>query len=241
MSDRDAEDVRRLAEWNRGLASYYRDAGRARQYGNRFAETRTQRAADRAEQRAVDGLLARVVVPDGARWLDVPSGAGRFPSALVTRGASVVAADVSAEMLAQVDGSRARGRVCASAFALPFGDGTFEGAICLRFLHHFEHARDRRGVLRELARVTREHAVVSYFDAASVPALRRRRRARRGGRATARFSQAWAEFREDLAAAGLEPVARRFRARFLSEWVAVLVRHGRESSSRTPESETRGQ
>jgi len=220
-----ADEARRRAAWTRGLAAYYRDRDRALQYGRRFEETHTQRVADRAERRAVRKLLAKTrgAAASGCRWIDIPSGAGRFASVLDELGAAVVAADVSVEMLAHVDRSRVRGRVCASAFELPFADGAFDGALCLRFLQHFEHPSDRRCLLRELRRIVRGPVVLSYFDAGSLPAWRRRVRARRRGRPTGRFALTRRELDEDLGEVGYRIAGRRHRARFVSEWTCVLL------------------
>jgi hypothetical protein len=88
------------------------------------------------------------------------------------------------------------------AFALPFGDGMFAGAACVRLLHHLR-VDDRRRVLAELRRVCRGTMIVSYYDAATFQAWKaRRKRATTGSRKPI----ARAEFVADLAAVGLAAV-----------------------------------
>ncbi|HVS16437.1 MAG TPA: class I SAM-dependent methyltransferase [Thermoanaerobaculia bacterium] len=92
--------------------------------------------------------------PAGARVLDVGCGTGDEARWLATRGARVVALDLSLSALAR---ARARERpgswVLGTAFALPFGEATVELAIDGGCLHSIGRAsRERYG--RELARVT---------------------------------------------------------------------------------------
>jgi ubiquinone/menaquinone biosynthesis C-methylase UbiE len=157
---------------------------------------------DRRERRAVFDALGRV---EGRRVLEVACGTGRFTAALATRGAEVVAVDVSEAML-----DRARARVAAAGVAdrvsfvrgdaagLPFPDDAFETVVGVRFLHL---AADPARFLAELARVARESVVVDTFDRRSV-----------------RVAYTWLlpmgsrlyddeEVRRLFAAAGLDPVA----------------------------------
>jgi len=123
----------------------------------------------------------------GRRVLDVPCGAGRRDA--------LVSCDRSAGMLALAREAGRRG-VRADVSALPFRDGAFDVALCVRLLHHLD-APARRGVLRELRRVARR-AVVTYFGTRGVKALRRRARTR----PRTRRGVPGEEFAADCAAAG---------------------------------------
>ena len=89
-------------------------------------------------------------------------------------GARVVSLDLRWESLAllRTTEERPRGRrhgrleacstaaapVCGSVLALPFGDGSFDAALCLEVLEHLDHPED---AVRELARVARRAVVFS--------------------------------------------------------------------------------
>lgn len=89
----------------------------------------------------------------GKRLLDIGCGAGALARSLSERGADVVGLDPSAEALAL-----ARKAVPAATFylagaeSLPFGSGSFSGAIFLNSLHHVPGPLMRRA-LGEAARV----------------------------------------------------------------------------------------
>ena len=170
--------------------SFRREGTAARYRKERFPPRRA-----RSEQRAVARLLPGLAP---GRRLDLACGAGRFGTLLAREG-PVVGVDSSAGMLAE---ARAEGAyaalLCGDAFQLPFRDGAFAGALCVRLLPHFG-PEDRRRVLAELRRVVRGRAVVSFFDAATLEALRARRKRTRGA---SRRAIRLREFEEDLAATG---------------------------------------
>jgi ubiquinone/menaquinone biosynthesis C-methylase UbiE len=103
------------------------------------------------------------------RVLDVGSGAGDVPLALVRDGARrgvrlhVTCLDSSEQMLAVA--RRAAGADPALSFvhadggALPFADGAFDVVTCTLALHHFD-PHGARAMLRELRRVARLSPVV---------------------------------------------------------------------------------
>ena len=209
---------------------FYREDARALHYRDKHDRDRTHRRAHRAESAAIADLLRRAGEPDGP-WLDLPSGTGRFEPVLEAQGFQYVAADASHEMLrlaaerAHDDGARGwTGAVQASAFALPFEAGSFDGAMCLRFLHHFSSGTDRVRALAAVRRVVRRSAIVSFFAKESLQATRRRLRVRLRGHTTGRHAQSVASFREECRRAGFRVEALRYRDRFVSEWAVALLR-----------------
>jgi SAM-dependent methyltransferase len=80
----------------------------------------------------------------GARVLDLGSGRGEFGRSLQRSGATVASVDVRP--------LGAPGQILADAAALPFGPGSFDGAICSNLL---EHVPSPGAVVGELARVVR--------------------------------------------------------------------------------------
>ncbi len=204
---------------------------RAEATGLHYASARFRGRRRDRDARLVAALCAAAGYPltrPATRVLDAPAGTGRLCGALGRHARRVVALDVSRAML--VAGGPAPEhvlRVEASAFEPPFQSGAFEVAVSCRLLHHLADPADRRAVLRELARVASGHVIVSYWDAASWHAVRRR-----AGRALgrpprdARVAVSARTFDLDLAAAGLAPRARRHSARFLSAQTFVLASVG---------------
>ena len=116
------------------FSDFYTDEERARHYRDKFAADRVHRAADRAERAAIAALLGRC--DDRGIWLDMPSGAGRFESAIADAGLRFVAADASYSMLMNCrsrEEPAARqpiGCVRVDAFSLPFAAQSFDGVLC---------------------------------------------------------------------------------------------------------------
>jgi hypothetical protein len=195
---------------------YRREPGYALRYRDQRFRTGHGARTDRRERAALQRLLASLPAPSGP-WLDVPSGAGRLTS-LLPGGAVQVDRDPAMLAASPVPGPRA----CASAAALPFADGAFAGAFCCRLLQHLPTPAERIAVLRELARVSRGPVVVSFFDAASLLAVRRLLRRAWGKPRSGRGATSRAAFRREALAAGLVPVRAVALLRFLSEQTLVL-------------------
>jgi SAM-dependent methyltransferase len=188
-------------------------------------------ATDR--RRARDGrLVARLLARPSAeahgrfgRVLDAPCGTGRLTDTLAPLTEQLVGLDVSRAMLtAAPEAFGGVARIEASVFALPFATATFDVVVACRLLHHFSSPEDRRAILGELARVTRRFVVLSYWDAASWHAWRRRAPGpfRRRGHDT-RVAIAARTLDADLAAAGLTRIARAHSLRFVSPQTFVLA------------------
>ncbi len=123
----------------------------------------------------------------GGRVLDMPCGGGRFPA--------LASCDRSPGMTRLAKARRAAA-VRGDAFHLPFRQGAFDTALCVRLLHHFG-APQQRAILAELRRVA-ARAVVTYFGTGGLKARRRRRKGARGTRRAIPSS----EFRAICASAG---------------------------------------
>lgn len=154
--------------------------GRPAQYDEQFVVESHKRARTRREIAILGALLDRAGGVD--RLLNLPCGGGRLSRPLAGRAGSLVEADIA---MSQVCYARDKGdygeaeRVAwtsASAFALPFADGSFDGVVCARLLHHFSDPDDHRRLLGELARVARRFVIVSFNDARSPKAISRRLR-----------------------------------------------------------------
>jgi SAM-dependent methyltransferase len=194
---------------------YVRAPGYAERYRDQRFATGHGVRTDRRERAALRALL-RDCTGDGP-WLDVPCGAGRLTDELP----GAVQVDRDVRML--VAAGPARPRVCGAASALPFADGAFAGALCMRLLQHLPTAAERIAVLAELRRCSRGPVIVSFFDSHSLTHARRLLRRATGKPRSGRGAIARRTLAADAAAAGL--TVRRFRAllRFCSDQTLALL------------------
>ncbi|MEW6385998.1 MAG: class I SAM-dependent methyltransferase [Thermodesulfobacteriota bacterium] len=119
---------------------------------DRWYETPLGRLVDTVEKQAVFDLTPQV---QGRRILEVGCGTGNFSLELAHRGAQVVGLDSSGPMLARARAKagrqdRAVAWVRGRASRLPFGDGGFDGVMCILAL---DFMSDREAVLKEMVRV----------------------------------------------------------------------------------------
>ena len=191
--------------------------------GQRYAHERFRSGRDARDPARLARLLERHLARGApALLLDAPCGAGRLFSALAARG-RVVGLDVSPAMLAEASSHPAVAALVAGDLAyLPFAERSFDAVVCCRLLHHLEREEDLVRIARELVRVSRDLVLATYWDAASLPALRRRLLP--SGRAPRRFARSRAEVEAAFVAAGAEVVARAWSLRFVSRQAYLVLR-----------------
>jgi SAM-dependent methyltransferase len=196
--------------WSR----FYLDPGKAASYEQRRTRSWWRRLSWRRELALARGLVAET---GARRWLDLACGPGRTLEALPPRAVGV---DLSLAML-ELGRDRAQGAgaafVAADAATLPFAAGSFEGVLCLRFLHHLTEPV-RRSVLAEARRVATGWLVFSFPTSRTVRALSRRLRGKPlGPRRTV------ADFARELAESGWTLKRSRMVVPLLSETTLVLA------------------
>jgi SAM-dependent methyltransferase len=180
----------KVQQMTQGLTSL-RKSG-ARDYQQHRYRSLDQAWVNRREQRIVERLLidCRVI---GGSLLDVPCGYGRFTPLFARLGITVTGVDMSLDMvhLAVENGALyGKGRwLCASIFDLPFADRTFDGVLCIRLLHHRYSVAERLRILSELARVSRQFVLISFYRFTPVHALARHWRGTRGRLEMMSFAQ----------------------------------------------------
>lgn len=154
---------------NRTIESYRRrlqDPERARKYARRF-KSGDRKRIDRREQRAVRLIFSELA--DCLIVLDVPSGAGRFAPSLGENGRKVLEMDAAFEVL-ELAREQAGASGWSAAFTqadasrLPLARTSVDAVFCNRLLHHLTKVEERAIILRELHRVTRRYAIVSFFN-----------------------------------------------------------------------------
>jgi SAM-dependent methyltransferase len=134
----------------------------ARPFAQFVLATRTGEAA-----RLADMATANVPSASQSRAIDVACGPGTFARAFAGRFAHVVGVDFTPEMLQQARQMTVREELanltfaCADAYALPFGNETFDVALCSYALHHLLYPER---VLREMARVVRRGGRIAIAD-----------------------------------------------------------------------------
>lgn len=105
-------------------------------------------------------------LPDGARLLDIGTGAGHTALAFAASGADVVGLDMTRAMLDQARGlacERAASIDAVQSYAerLPFADDTFDAVTCRYCAHHFQN---NPRAIREMGRVLRPGGVLVFVD-----------------------------------------------------------------------------
>jgi ubiquinone/menaquinone biosynthesis C-methylase UbiE len=102
---------------------------------------------------------------DGGAVLDVPCGTGVAAAAFNGTQRLLVAADISLEMMQiarpEYRPDRLQGMLQSDITRLPASDGAFDGAVVLGFMHRVP-PEVKESALREIARVSRRFAVVSF-------------------------------------------------------------------------------
>ena len=117
-------------------------------------------ATRRADPYLTERLAYHLGLQSGRRYLDIACGTGNYTVALAARGGCWHGLDLSSGMLRSAkpksgDIHLARG----DASALPYGVGTFDGAVCTMALHHLP---DLAPVFHETRRVLQAGRLVIF-------------------------------------------------------------------------------
>lgn len=220
-------EPRETAAYLKWRDKYAADEERCRRYEPNRTRELLRRFSAWLDARMVLKVLADL--PRGAAVLDLPCGGGRLSRALQSAGFRSVAADYSPFMLRESEGA-ARSRIRADALRLPFRADAFEAVVCFRFMQAVPREL-RIEALSELGRAGRL-VVASYPSVYSLRALRRFVR----GREVPRNRLTEAQVATEVAAAGLEPLAFRYKARLLYEDFVVVARRRKDDESPGPAS-----
>ena len=117
--------------------------------------------ATRAYEDACDRIALRALhPPSGGRLIEVGAGFGRLANEYVGYDEVVLLDSSDVHVAAARETLGADGRfsiVSGDAYALPYADGYFDAAVCIRVLHHFQ---DPGPALAEIGRVVRPGGVL---------------------------------------------------------------------------------
>jgi SAM-dependent methyltransferase len=142
-----------------------REALNSRQFGStasHYVDSPVHAGGDDLAQ--IAGIAARRA---GGRVIDLGCGGGHVSYAVAPHAGSVVAYDLSAEMVAAVESEAARRGIAnlttaqGPAEALPFADASFDAVFCRYTAHHWP---DVRKGLREARRVLKAGGVAIFAD-----------------------------------------------------------------------------
>jgi SAM-dependent methyltransferase len=145
-----------------------RRSEKAASYDTKYDRELHKRISKRREKRLLEAILART--GENERLLDVPSGTGRLSDVLARHGERLYEVDYSLEMLrlCRKNCAAYQPRLAeATALRLPFADGTFDLAVSIRLSHHLPEREARLAHVRELLRVSRRCALITFFDEGS--------------------------------------------------------------------------
>jgi ubiquinone/menaquinone biosynthesis C-methylase UbiE len=133
-----------------------------------YDKQRWQTPGGSRTNRAQQALVAELTADwRGKRVLEVGPGTARFTMPLLRKGNRMVLADLSSGMLETARGniekegfgSQVEDYVKASAYALPFDDGSFDHAISLNVFNHLDNIGK---AIAELGRVTRRGGTLLF-------------------------------------------------------------------------------
>jgi ubiquinone/menaquinone biosynthesis C-methylase UbiE len=137
-----------------------------------------------AKGRSLIRLLEAQELKPYWRVLDVATGAGHTAFAIAPKVETVIATDITSEML-QLTSRLAREKnipnlavSAADALNLPFSDESFEVITCRIAAHHFS---EPQSFVSEAARVLRDGGSLVLIDNVVPNAARKRKKAKRGG------------------------------------------------------------
>lgn len=220
MEPAELDPVDASAKWRRsGAGEHYRD--------RRFA---TRAARDR-DLRIVEAMLESHLRAPAKRLLDVPCGSGRLSAALARRAGLYVGADASRDMLEVARNGLAdhAGRwslLEARGETLPLPDRAFEVVVACRWLHHLRDAAHARAAVAELARVSSDLVIVSFWDARSLPQWRRSVGLKRDEGPRGRGAIHRKDLQDAFEAVGARVLEWRASLRFVSQQTFAIARVG---------------
>jgi SAM-dependent methyltransferase len=177
----------------------------------------------------VERILERYSARPGLKpVLDVPCGTGRLRPVFERRGLRYVGVDGSPAMLAEARAEEraedgAGSLLAADVERLPFRDDAFDVVVCCRLLHHLHDPDEIRCVISELTRVAHRLVVASFWDSASLHALRRRVGLRRSEGASGRRAVSKRLLRGLFRENGAEVVGFYHSFRFVSQQTFVVA------------------
>jgi ubiquinone/menaquinone biosynthesis C-methylase UbiE len=147
--------LRKCQSLDKEIRDYYK-------FDAKSYEKRRFRKGGLLVHRAEMEILFRLLKPRSTDlFLDIGAGTGRFERMIETSKCSVVACDVTREMLKIAAKYTSASFVQSDCFKLPFKSGTFDRCVALRFLFHFDDI-GKIQILKEVLRVTKKKGLIVF-------------------------------------------------------------------------------
>lgn len=155
----------------------YEGYAKAAGYNKKYEKYFLKRQSTQREQRLIRGLCS--TLPPVDTLLELPCGGGRLSPAISSLAKNtLIHADIAlGQVLYGMEHTPLDPQqvwMTASAFHIPFADDSVDGTVCVRLSHHLPTADERRRLLVELLRVSRQFVVMTYFEYHSPKNLTRR-------------------------------------------------------------------
>lgn len=197
-------------------ATWQADQAGEHYVGARWSSRRRKQHDPRLVTRALAPLRSQIA---DTPLLDAPCGAGRLQACLVALGGRYVGLDISEGMLAA---GPKREVIHGSAWSLPFADQSFGAVVCCRLFHHLSDDSQRASLMTELMRVSSGPVLMSFWDAGSWHAWRRRNNLRRARHPDSRQAISRGHLLELVQQCGGRPLSIHASFRFVSQQTFLL-------------------
>lgn len=111
----------------------------------------------RADPRVTEAIYAALALSPGVQIVDIGAGTGNYSAALADQGFQIIAVEPSYVMRDQGNRRASIRWIAGTAEALPLGNSTVTGAVCILALHHFTRPA---AAFREIHRVVGQGPLV---------------------------------------------------------------------------------
>ncbi|MDX1497934.1 MAG: methyltransferase domain-containing protein [Salinisphaeraceae bacterium] len=186
-------------------------ASAVERYESKRYKSSLQRRVDAREQATLRELLRDHVGEGDLHALDLPCGYGRFLPLFHGLGYRVTSVDISEHMTDYVRqrpdfGPNDHAEPGDVRAGLSLADESMDVTCCIRLFQHFHYPEWRQEALKEFARVSKRHVMVTFYDKACVHYWTKRLVGALKGKKPRVQMISRAQFEADAAAAGLRVV-----------------------------------
>lgn len=226
-----------MESWGASIMTYkakenYKDGKLVSDYDKKRFKSLKGHLTNRMELYLIDKALDYACIRPPATIIDVPCGTGRVSIHLAQKGFIVKGIDISPEMVEytqeKVEGLQLSDRIqvkVGDAEFLPYEDDTFDACVTLRLFGHTPE-KNRKRILHELIRVSKNHLILAYYLRNSLQYLIRKRGRER--RNIEWYPVSFRQISKELDQERLKKIKKYFLAIGFSETMVVLCLKDKE-------------